>query len=495
MSNYVCIHGHFYQPPRENPFTGEVPEQPTATPWHDWNQRITDECYAANTHAPILDDAGTVVRTVNTYERISFDFGPTLLSWLEENASDTYQAIIGADAVSAQRFDGHGSAMAQAYNHTILPLTNHRDRVTQVRWGISDFEHRFGRRPEGMWLPETAVDTESLDLLAREGIVFTVLSPYQAAAVEGEDGSWHEIVGGGVDTGVAYLIDLPEGRTISVFFYDGALSHEIAFNGILEDGRRLGERLIQAGGDASEDARLVHVATDGESYGHHHRHGEMALAVALELIDADPGVRLTNYAQFLATHPATRNASIVEDSSWSCAHGVERWRSNCGCSTGQHPEWHQRWRGPLRESLDWMRDQLIGPFENLGADLFHDPWAARDAYIEVVLGGSRSEFLGTQATPGLSPEQEDTAIGLLEIQHNAMLMYTSCGWFFDDISGLEAVFVLRHAGRVVELARQVLGLDLEPEFLSRLEAAPSNVDGMTGRHVYEREVTPFVTGG
>jgi alpha-amylase/alpha-mannosidase (GH57 family) len=495
LSNYVCIHGHFYQPPRENPFTGEVAEQPTAAPWHDWNERITEECYAANTHANVLDGTGIVVRTVNTYERVSFDIGPTLLSWLEENATDTYRAIVGADVASAQRFDGHGSAMAQAYNHTILPLTNHRDRVTQVRWGIADFEHRFGRKPEGMWLPETAVDTESLDLLAREGIAFTVLSPYQAAAVEGEDGSWHEIEGGGVDTREPYLIDLPEGRSISVFFYDGAISHEIAFNGILEDGRRLGERLIRSAGDASEEARLVHVATDGESYGHHHRHGEMALAVALELIDADPGVRLTNYAEFLANHPATRNASIVEDSSWSCAHGVERWRSSCGCSTGRHPEWHQRWRGPLRESLDWLRDQLIGPFESLGADLFHDPWAARDAYIEVVLGGSQSEFLGRQAKPDLSREQVDTAIGLLEIQHTAMLMYTSCGWFFDDISGLEAVFVLRHAGRVAELAGQVLGLDLEPEFLSRLEAASSNVDDMTGRDVYEREVGPFMKVG
>ncbi len=495
MSNYVCVHGHFYQPPRENPFTGETAEQPTAAPWHDWNERITEECYAANTHASILDENGAVARTVNTYERISFDFGPTLLSWLEESATDTYQAIVGADATSAGRYGGHGSAMAQAYNHTILPLTNHRDRVTQVRWGIADFEHRFGRTPEGMWLPETAVDTESLDLLAREGISYTVLSPFQAAAVEGEDGTWNGAEGGGIDTRIPYLIDLPEGRSISVFFYDGALSHDIAFNGILEDGRALAERLIQAGGDTGGEARLVHVATDGETYGHHHRHGEMALAVALEMIDADPAGRLTNYAKFLADHPATRNASIVEDSSWSCAHGVERWRSNCGCSTGRHPEWHQRWRGPLREALDWLRDQLIGPFEKLGADLFYDPWAARDAYIEVVLGGSASEFLDIQARPGLTAEQRDTAIWLLEIQHTAMLMYTSCGWFFDDISGLEAVFVLRHAGRVAELARQVLGLDLEPEFLSRLEAAPSNVDGMTGRDIYEREVTPFVTGG
>jgi alpha-amylase/alpha-mannosidase (GH57 family) len=492
LSNYVCVHGHFYQPPRENPFTGVVAEQPTAAPFHDWNERITAECYAANARAEILDDSGVVVRTVNNYERISSDFGPTLLSWLEENAADTYQAIVGADTTSSHRFDGHGSAMAQAYNHTILPLTNQRDRVTQVRWGIADFEHRFGRRPEGMWLPETAVDSETLDILAREGISFTVLSPFQAAAVEGENGSWHEIEGGGVDTRIPYSVDLPEGRRISVFFYDGAISHEIAFNGILEDGKALAGRLVGAASGGDDGPTLAHVATDGESYGHHHKHGEMALAVALDLIDADPGVRLTNYPEFLARHPATRSASIVEDSSWSCAHGVERWRSDCGCSTGRHPDWNQRWRGPLRDSLDWLRDQLVGPFEAVGSDLFPDPWAARDAYIEIVLGGPRAGFLDRHARPELSEEEQKTAIGLLEIQHRSMLMYTSCGWFFDDISGLEAVFVLRHAGRVAQLARDVLRLDLETEFLARLEAARSNLDGMTGRDVYQREVTPFL---
>ena len=493
MSNYICVHGHFYQPPRENPFTGEVAEQPTAAPYHDWNERITDECYAANTHAAILDEDGAVTRVVNTYERISFDFGPTLLSWLEDNATDTYQAIVAADAASAARFDGHGSAMAQAYNHTILPLTNARDRVTQVRWGIADFEHRFGRRPEGMWLPETAVDSETLELLAREGIAFTVLSPFQAAAVEGADGSWHEVEAGSVDTRIPYSIDLPEGRRISVFFYDGSISHEIAFDGILDDGAALAGRLIDATGDPDDGPRLVQVATDGESYGHHHRHGEMALAVALDMIDAHPDVRLTNYAEFLARYPATRSASIVEDSSWSCAHGVERWRSDCGCSTGREPRWNQRWRGPLRDSLDWLRDQLVGPFEAVGSDLFPDPWAARDAYIDVVLGGPVGRFLDEHARPGLSAEERETAIGLLDIQHRAMLMYTSCGWFFDDISGLEAVFVLRHAGRVAQLAREVLKLDLETEFLARLEAARSNLDGaMTGRDVYQAEVTPFL---
>ncbi len=490
MSNFVCIHGHFYQPPRENPFTGKVPEQPTAAPWHDWNERITDESYAANARARIHD--GEEMRTINTYERISFDFGPTLLSWLEDAAPDTYRAIVDADAASARRFGGHGSAMAQAYNHSILPLSNHRDRVTQVRWGIADFEHRFGRRPEGMWLPETAVDTESLDVLAREGIGFTVLSPYQAAAIEEPDGSWTEVHAGGIDTRVPYLIDLGDDRSITVFFYDGPLSREIAFDGLLNDGKTLAHRLLAAAGEPEDEPRLAHVATDGETYGHHHRHGEMALATALETIEADGATRLTNYPEFLSLRPPRLRASIVEDSSWSCAHGVERWRADCGCMTGREPTGHQRWRGPLRSALDWLRDEMIGPFETVGGGLFEDPWRARDAYISVVLGGSPGAFVDEHTRPGLDEDQRHTAMGLLEIQEHAMLMYTSCGWFFDDISGLEAVFVLRHAGRVCELAGQVLGVDLEPELMARLQAAPSNLDGVDGRVVYEREVSPFV---
>jgi alpha-amylase/alpha-mannosidase (GH57 family) len=493
LSNYVCVHGHFYQPPRENPFTGEVPEQPSAAPWRDWNQRITEECYAANVHARILDEAGSVLRVVNTYERISFDFGPTLLSWLEDNAADTYEAILAADSTSAQRFGGHGSAMAQAYNHTILPLSNERDKVTQIRWGIADFIHRFGRRPEGMWLPETAVDMGTLEVLAREGISFTVLSPYQAASVERDDGLWSDVSLGAIDTRIPYNVDLAGELSLSVFFYDGPLSHDIAFNGMLEDGRVLAGRLIEAAIGHGDRAVLASVATDGETYGHHHKHGEMALGVALDLIDGDQRVQLTNYAEFLSLNPPTRRVAIVEDSSWSCAHGVERWRTDCGCATGREPTGHQKWRSPLRSALDWLRDELVGPFEAEGSTLFDDPWAARDAYIEILLGAGTAGFLHEQARPGLSSAQREQALALLEMQHHAMLMYTSCGWFFDDISGLEAVFVLRHAGRVAELARGALGFDLEPQLMARLEAAPSNIPGMTGRDVYEREVSPFAT--
>jgi alpha-amylase/alpha-mannosidase (GH57 family) len=490
--NYVCIHGHFYQPPRENPFTGEVEPQPSAAPWRDWNERINGECYTPNTAAPILGPDGEMIKTVNTYEMISFDFGPTLLSWLESKSPLTYRSIIEADAQAARRFGGFGSAMAQGYNHTILPLSNSRDKVTQVRWGIADFQERFGRFPAGMWLPETAVDTETLGILAAEGIKYTILSPFQAAAVREPGQEWVETEFGTVDTRIPYRVDLPGGHSIAVFFYNGHLSQEIAFNGLLEDGRVLARRLIESVGPPLDQALLAHVATDGETYGHHHRHGEMALAAALEEIDAHPEVTLTNYEAFLQTSPPAREARVVESSSWSCMHGVARWRSDCGCSTGQHPEWHQTWRGPLRDALDWLRDKMIQPFETHGARVFEDPWAVRDAYVSVVLGEAIDDFLREHARDQLDAGDRRMAAGLLEIQHHAMLMYTSCGWFFDDISGLEAIFVLRHAGRVLDLARQVIETDLESEFLRRLELAPSNVDGRDARDVFEAEVRPYM---
>lgn len=492
VTNFVCVHGHFYQPPRENPFTGTIEDQPGAAPYGNWNQRIAAECYTANLAAPILDDGGVVLRRVNTYEHISFNFGPTLLDWLEANEPKTYRGIVAADRTSALRHDGHGPAIAQSYNHTILPLSNHRDKVTQVRWGIADFLHRFGRRPAGMWLPETAVDTETLEVLAAEGIQFTILSPYQAASVRGEDGTWRDVGYGSVDTRVPYQIDLPGVGSMSLFFYDGPLSQEIAFNGVLEDGRILAKRLVQAIGEQNGGALLAHVATDGETYGHHHRHGEMALAAAIEELEGEADVTLTNYAAYLAAHPARVAAKIVEDSSWSCAHGVERWQADCGCSTGAHPDWDQAWRRPLRDALDWLRDTLIPVYEEQGGELLADPWATRDAYVEVILGHSVGEFIDRHSSKILGEADRGRAAALIEIQHRAMLMYTSCGWFFDDVSGLEAVLVLRHAGRVIHLARTALGLDLEPGFLDRIAEARSNLDAKTGRDVYESSVAPFM---
>lgn len=488
--SHVCIHGHWYQPPRENPFTGVIGNQPSAAPFDNWNERITSECYEPNTRARILGEDGSVRKVLNNYEYVSSDWGPTLLAWLEDHHPETYGAIVAADRASMAHFNGHGAAMAQAYNHTILPLSNRRDKRTQIMWGKADFVHRFERQPEGMWLPETAVDLESLELMADAGIRFTVLSPYQAASVL-EDGTWVDVVGGSIDTTVPYEVQLFGGRTMSVFFYNGPLSQEIAFNGLLEDGALLADRLARAGGDSGGD-RLSHVATDGETYGHHHRHGEMALARAIEELSADADVVLTTYGAFLAENRPTRVARVIEGTSWSCAHGIERWRADCGCSTGQNPQWNQGWRSHLRDALDHLRDQLIEEFETRGATVLRHPWDARDRYIEVILGRSSDSFLDEHGRPGLDPDQRELAVALLEIQHRAMLMYTSCGWFFDDIGGLEAVFVLRQAGRAIALARTALGEDLEPGFLDILEKATSNRDGLTGRDVYVESVSPFM---
>jgi alpha-amylase/alpha-mannosidase (GH57 family) len=487
----VCIHGHWYQPPRENPFTGVVGHQPSAAPFDNWNERITAECYEPNTRAAILDSNGLVRRRLNTYEYVSSDWGPTLLHWLEDHHPDTYRAILEADGASLKRFDGHGTAVGHTYNHTILPLSNRRDKRTQILWGKADFVHRFGRDPEGMWLPETAVDLETLELMAGAGIRYTILSPYQAASVL-EEGDWVDVVGGRVDTTVPYEIQLSGGQSIAVFFYNGPLSQEIAFNGLLEDGATLARRLVEAPGELAPGARLSHVATDGETYGHHHRHGEMALAKAIEELLADPNVELTTYGRFLSENPPTRIARIIEGTSWSCAHGVERWRSDCGCATGEHPDWNQAWRGPLRDALDHLRDALVDDFESLGSTTLADPWNARDHYIDIILGRSPSSFLTEHGREELDPEQQKLGLDLLEIQHRAMLMYTSCGWFFDDIAGLETVFVLRQAGRVIDLTRKTLGKDLEDGFLEILDRAISNIDGRSGRAVYLESVTPHM---
>jgi alpha-amylase/alpha-mannosidase (GH57 family) len=398
-TRYICIHGHFYQPPRENPWLEEVEREESARPYHDWNERITFEAYAPNAFSRILDERGRIARIVNNYSRISFNFGPTLLAWMEREAPETYRAILAADRTSQERFSGHGSAMAQAYNHMILPLASTRDRRTQILWGIRDFEHRFGRPAAGMWLPETAVDLESLDLMAEAGIRFTVLAPHQAAAVREGEGAWDELRGGSPDTSRSYRVRLPSGREIAVFFYDGPLSQAVAFETLLADGAAFAGRLLEADARHGEGG-LTHIATDGETYGHHHRHGDMALAFALRRIEEEEGVLLTNYAEHLERHPPTMEARIREHSSWSCAHGTERWRADCGCSTGAHPEWNQRWRRPLREAMDWLRDRLEPLYEEAMGELVEDPWGARDRYIELVLDrspGNVGAFLEREA--------------------------------------------------------------------------------------------------
>ncbi len=521
----ICIHGHFYQPPRENPWLETVEAQESAAPWHDWNDRITAECYAPNGAARIVNNKNRIIRILNNYARISFNFGPTLLSWLLENAPRVHTAIVHADRRSQARFSGHGSAMAQVYNHIIMPLASTRDRITQIRWGIADFRHRFGRLPEGMWLPETAVDSGSLDLLAKHGIRFVLLAPHQCAAIrplasprsaatlkasshpkDKSEPAWTETPDATVDTTHPYLIRLKEGRSIAVFFYDGPRSRAIAFEGLLNNGETFAQRLMSGFHPDTGHAQLVHVATDGESYGHHHKYGEMALAWMLHFVQDEDhrpeqeDIHLTNYSEFLTNHPPQFEARIVEDTSWSCAHGVERWRSDCGCSSG-HPGWNQKWRTPLREALDWLRDTVAPLVREASAPLFTDHDEARNGYISVILDRSRDSrdaFLAAHATHKLSTSERVRAFMLMELERHALLMYTSCGWFFDDISGIETIQIIAYASRVLQLAAELFGdraAGLEDEFVRRLAAAKSNdPDQKDGAAIYNRYVLRMRVG-
>jgi alpha-amylase/alpha-mannosidase (GH57 family) len=514
----VCIHGHFYQPPRENPWLETVEVQDSAAPYHDWNDRITAECYAPNGASRITDRDNKIIRIMNNYARMSFNFGPTLLSWLNDFAPRTYRMILDADRISAQRHHGHGSAISQVYNHIIMPLANERDARTQIRWGIADFEHRFGRKPEGMWLAETAVSRWVLDMMAQEGIKFTILAPHQCARVrpipppsaaeaaeaESTELIWTETPDASVNTTHPCLVRLDEGRSIAVFFYNGPNSRAIAFEGLLNSGEAFGQRLLTGfptdlTGN-TEPALLSHVATDGESYGHHHRHGEMALSYAMHWLEDTQHVNLTNYADFLSRFPPRWEAEVAEDTSWSCAHGVERWRSNCGCNSGGHPTWSQQWRAPLRQALDNLRDAAIPLAEQFAKSFFKDLWAARDAYIHVILDRSKNidTFLAEHATHPLSPAERVKALELMELERHAQLMYTSCGWFFDEVSGIETVQVIAYAARVLQLAAVLFGepgAALEEEFLKVLASAQSNVPEIgNGAEAYRRFVTQMKIG-
>jgi len=503
MERYICIHAHFYQPPRENPWLETVEVQDSAYPFHDWNQRITNECYAPNAASRILDAEGCIAKITNNYANISFNFGPTLLSWLEAQEPEVYRAILEADRLSQERFSGHGSAVAQAYNHMILPLANSQDRYTQIEWGIRDFESRFQRQPEGMWLPEAAVDLLSLDMMTQLGIKFTILSPYQAWRYRRiGTRAYRDASLGKIDPSRPYLVRLREGRTITVFFYDGPISQAVAFGRLLDSGEQFANRLASGFSDARDWPQLVHIATDGESYGHHHAHGDMALAYALDFIESRGIAKLINYGGYLEKHPPQHEVQIVENSSWSCSHGVGRWHENCGCNSGGHGDWNQNWRGPLRQSLDWLRDAVMPLYEQRGSSLFKDVWKARNEYVNVILdrsAESRNRFFSENASHELTHEGQVTAFELLEMQRHAMLMYTSCGWFFDELSGIETVQVIMYAGRVIQLAEKLSPAEnrrsFEAGFLERLAQAKSNIPEQgDGAQIYRKWVKPAIIG-
>ncbi len=497
---WICVHGHFYQPPRENPWTGVIDRQPSATPFHDWNQRITAECYRANTAAAIMDGQGRVLGLVDNYACLSWNMGPTLLTWLREQERSTYESIILADRASRERFDGHGSAMAQAHGHVIMPLASQRDKITQVAWGIADFRWRFGRLPEGMWLPECAVDTATLEVLAAQGIAFTVLAPHQAAGwrpMRKTVTGWQTTP---IDPGRVYRCPLPSGRSIDLFFYDGPVAQAVAFDRLLADGARFVERLRSRGplesSSPAEHAQppLCHIATDGETYGHHHRFGDMALAWAFDSLEADPRTRLTNYSEYRTRFPAQHEVQIVEDSSWSCVHGTLRWREDCGCNSGGRPGWKQLWRRPLRAAFEWLRDQIDRTLDDVGGLLLKDPWAARNAYIDLILDGSPrnwQRFFAAHSRHELTDAEREQAKLLMAAAHHGMSMFTSCGWFFDDLSGLETVQVMRYAARAAELLEQLGGGVVTEELIDRLAVAHSNLlEQGDGRMVWQQHVEP-----
>lgn len=511
----LIIHGHFYQPPRENPWTGVVETEPSAAPFHDWNERIHSECYQPNAAAHIVDPETSENRIVNNYAHISFNFGPTLASWLAQNRPDTFARIVAADSESARARGGHGNAIAQAYGHAILPLCNERDQHTQIRWGIADFRWRFGRDPEAMWLPETACNDDVLAALIDQGMQFVILAPHQAARVrdrvrpprgepawggecDGADGAdWRTVDENSLDTSVAYRYSHRDGsgRSIAVFFYDGPTSRAIAFENLLRSSRELVDRFAQT----PPDKELVNIATDGETYGHHFKFGEICLAHALVSEAPVRGFRITNYGEYLAQHPPAFDVEINngpdgEGTSWSCPHGVGRWQLDCGCHTGGEPGWNQRWRAPLRQALDFLRDEDTAHFEATRGNLFIDPWQARDDSIELILdqNHSREEFLRRHAGRWLSADDQWRALAYLELQRMLVLMYTSCGWFFNDISGIETIQILKYASRAIDLTEQLTLPSVRGRFLEILAEAKSNLTALgSGADIYQRVVEPL----
>ncbi len=487
----VIIHGHFYQPPRENPWMDEVERQPSAAPYHDWNERIAAECYTPNGWARLLDDEGRIVRLVNNYAGISFDVGPTLFRWLERHTPETCRRIVEADRESLSRSAGHGNALAHPYVHAILPLTDPRDRSTLIKWGIAEFRRRFGREPEGMWLPETAVDLATLQLLHDHGIRFTVLAPWQAVRFRSlEQDAWQEVGPEGINAGRPYRCVLPDGGTIDLFFYDAALSRAIAFEGLLQGPDRLAGRLAEL--SRSPGHRLHILCTDGESYGHHTRFGERALASLLAKDASRGDLAITNFGAYLESHPPAHEVIIREASAWSCAHGLGRWKEDCGCSTGGEDGWRQGWRAHLRSAIKGLQDELRHLFVEQGDRYFTDVWAARDGYMDLILdrGAPAVEaFFQEHGRRSLLPAERATALQLLESQRHALLMETSCGWFYADISGVEPVQNLRHAARAIELASAFATADLEANVLAELQAAKSNLPAeRDGRRIWEARV-------
>lgn len=504
MKTSLIIHGHFYQPPRENPWTGQVELQASATPYHDWNERVAAECYTPNTRSRILDNNGRILEVVNNFKKISFNMGPTLLWWMEEHLPETYERIIKADSDSVNTL-GFGNAMAQVYNHMILPLATKRDRQTQIKWGMEDFYARFRRKASGIWLAETAVNDAVMEDLASQGIEFTILAPTQAELIraDGEE-AWRDVSSGDIPTGRPYYWSGKNGK-VAIFFYHEEASRAIAFEHLLRNASTFADRIQRAAQDNSKEVAehdpLVLIATDGESYGHHEPMGDMCLAYLTTREAQARDIEVTNPTAFLSQHPPSWQVKLKAGkdglgTAWSCAHGVGRWKEDCGCSTGGPPSWNQAWRAPLREAFDLLRHRIDPLFEQEAGKLLHDPWAARDEFIHVILGrtiGAAKNFLDTHAKKRLKDDERERVYKLMEMQLHGMLMYTSCGWFFSDISGIETVQNLAYFVRSSQLAQDIAGHPVTSESMETLAKAKSNIEFMgTGVDILTRFVRPSI---
>jgi alpha-amylase/alpha-mannosidase (GH57 family) len=458
----VAIHAHFYQPPREDPFTGQIPQEYGAEPYHDFNEKIHAECYKPNA------DLGN-------FDRISFNMGPTLLRWMAQHDMRTLNRIVRADRHNVQRY-GAGNAMAQVYNHTILPLSSRRDKELQIAWGIADFRHRFGRSPQGMWLAETAVDRESLDLMAARGIHFTILAPWQAEA-------WH------LDVTQPYKVQLSSGRQMIVFFYEGDISGRLSFDTSLStnaDHFAMWALLPKFRTDKLErrEPQLITIATDGELYGHHQAFRDHFLSHLVNGSGERAGLHFTFPALWLRDYPPAATIAIHDNTSWSCHHGVKRWGDNCDCTWGDG-----KWKRQLRGALNHLAQALDTLYEEQTRPWVHDPWQLREEYIRVILNQMSITELIWNHTPrkrGLAADQIERLGLLLESQHLRQWMFTSCGWFFEDLDRIEPKNNIAYAARAILLAKMATGVDLGPSFAANMRAVVSQRTNLRGDEIYRQ---------
>ena len=483
----IAIHGHFYQPPREDPWTGTIPRDPTASPAHDWNERVCSECYLPNSCARILGTDGRIKTEINNYAKLSFNFGPTLHRWIEAHSPSLNKTLI----------ESQSRAIAQAYNHVIMPLASERDRLTQTVWGTEDFKYRFGRAPKGMWLPETAVDIPTLETLAACGVEFTILAPHQCKAVIVDGSPILTSRGANLDVTRPYRCELPSGRSITIIFYHAGLAQGIAFGGLLNNGDLFKDAAVRSAAEGED--RLLVTATDGESYGHHHKFGEMALARMFEQMELDERINLPSIEGFLAEHPPTASCIIEENTSWSCAHGVERWQSDCGCHTGGEPGWNQKWRGPLREAFDNLAAKTDELFEEK-ISVYGDPWKLRNEAVDLYKCGlapsaeeraERRRAFVTERFGDLSEKVSERIAGLIEMERMRMFAYTSCAWFFNDVAGVETRQVISYALRAAQIAEESSGRDFIRPLLEDLRKARGNTrERPTAAAVAIRDIMP-----